>query len=59
MVYVKLSFEAANKYGQFVRSRSQGQRYDRIPSDITTADLSQLEALVNPKRQRQPQERGR
>lgn len=40
--YLQRFIEAADKYGQFVRRRSYGQRYDTVPFDLASFDRGRL-----------------
>ena len=54
--YLQRFIEAADKYGQFVRRRSYGQRYDNVPFDLASFDRGrlaiELTAAQRPKPQR-------
>lgn len=44
--YLQRFVEAAEKYGQFVRRRSAGQRYDVVPFDLSSFDRGRLEVTL-------------
>ena len=52
---LKRFINAADKYGQFVRRRSYGQRYDTVPFDLSSFDRGRLEIMLTqqPTRRRQ------
>lgn len=58
VVYFKRGIEQASKYASFIRSKSRGQIYDRLPFDLQSYDKGRFDVVIKQARAMRKKQEG-